>query len=222
MSMGLSLSQHLTQQLVVSMPPTNWSLLDAFRDEGDTPLRFKKSQLDVSALSLEERLKAVDGANEVFRFAYTRAETEDGERKGRHYKIPLMRDYNVDIEEIKIPITKEEYEQATTILNGAGRFQRIARAVPYYQLHQDVKGFVGEKGYSLDDVVVVGVDRGGRLPSFIMREALGKDSGYTLKVDQAFGSSGELDREKLNELIGSGALKDKFILFVDSTVDSGR
>ena len=222
MSMGLSLSQHLTQQLVVSMPPTNWSLLDAFRDEGDTPLRFKKFQLDVSALSLEERLKAIDGTNEVFRFAYTRAESEDGERKGRHYKIPLMRDYNVDIEKIKIPITKEEYEQATTILNGAGRFQRIARAVPYYQLHQDVKGFVGEKGYSLDDVVVVGVDRGGRLPSFIMREALGKDSGYTLKVDQAFGSSGELDREKLNELIGSGALKDKFILFVDSTVDSGR
>ena len=222
MSMGLSLSQHLTQQLVVSMPPTNWSLLDAFRDEGDTPLRFKKFQLDVSALSLEERLKAIDGTNEVFRFAYTRAESEDGERKGRHYKIPLMRDYDVDIEKIKIPITKEEYEQATTILNCAGRFQRIARAVPYSQLHQDVKGFVGEQGYSLDDVVVVGVDRGGRLPSFIMREALGKDEGYTLKVDQAGGASGELDREKLNELIGSSALKDKFILFVDSTVDSGR
>src|SRR3989338_6679162 len=224
MSMGMSmnLSQILTQQLVVNMPPTNWSLLDAFRDEGDTPLRFKKFQLDVSAMSLEERLKAVDNANEVFRFAYTRAESEDGERKGRHYKIPLMRDHNVYIEKIKIPITKEEYEQATTILKGAGRFQRIARAVPYFQLHQDVKQFVESNECILEDVVVVGVDRGGRVPSFVMREVLGKDEGYTLKVDQASGSNGELDREKLNELIEKRVLKDRFVLFVDSTVDSGR
>jgi len=222
MSMGMSLSQSLTQQLVVSMPPTNWSLLDAFRDEGDTPLRFKKVQLDVSAMSLEDRLRAVDNANEVFRFAYTRAESEDGERKGRHYKIPLMRDYNVEIEDIKIPISKEEYERATSILNGAGRFQRIARAVPYSQLNQDVNQFVQSYGCSLDDVVVVGIDRGGRLPSFVLREALGKADGYTLKVDQAGGSSGELDRDKLNELIEKGVLKDRFIVFVDSTVDSGR
>ncbi len=224
MGMGMSthLSQQLTQQLVVSMPPTNWSLLDAFRDEGDPPLRFKKVQLDVSAMSLEERLKAVDDVNEVFRFAYTQAESEDGERKGRHYKIPLMRDCNVDIEEIKVPISKEEYERATSILNGAGRFQRIARAVPYSRLNQDVNQFVQSHGYSLDDVVVVGVDRGGRLPSFVLREALGKADGYTLKVDQAGGSNGELDRDKLNELIEKGVLKDRFVLFVDSTVDSGR
>lgn len=222
MGMGMNLSQILTQQLVVSMPPTNWSLLDALRDEGDTPLRFKKTQLDFSAMSLEDKLRAVDDANEVFRFAYTRAESEDGERKGRYYKIPLIRDYNVDIEEIKIPISREEYERATTILNGAGRFQRIARAVPYFQLHQDVKQFVESYGCSLDDVVVVGVDRGGRLPSFVIREALGKADGYTLKVDQASGSNGELDREKLNELIEKGILRDKFVLFVDSTVDSGR
>ena len=64
MEMSMNLSQRLTQQLVVSMPPTNWSLLDAFRDEGDTPLRFKKVQLDVSAMSLEERLRAVDSVND--------------------------------------------------------------------------------------------------------------------------------------------------------------
>lgn len=222
MSLGIRVQQRLTQRLVVSMPPINWSLLDAFRDEGDTPLRFKKVQLDVSTLSLEERLKAVDEVNEVFRFAYTQAESEDRERKGRYYKIPLMRDYNVDIEEIKIPITKEEYDQATSILNGAGRFQRIARAVPYSQLHQDVKLFVESKGCTLDEAVVIGVDRGGRLPSFVMKEALGKIERYTLKVDQAGGSNGELDRDKLNELIQRGVLKDKFVLFVDSTVDSGR
>lgn len=220
--MSMNLSQRLTQQLVVSMPPINWSLVDAFRDEGDTPLRFRKVQLDVSTMSLEERLKVVDDVNEVFRFAYTRAESEDGERKGRHYKIPLMRDYNVDIEKIKVPISKEEYERATSILNGAGRFQRIARAVPYSQLNQEVRQFVESYECSLDDVVVIGVDRGGRLPSFVMREALRKDKGYTLKVDQAGGSNGELDREKLNELIEKGVLKDRFVLFVDSTVDSGR
>ena len=220
MSMSTSLSQRLTQKLEVSMPPNNWSLLDAFKDEGDTPLRFKKLQLDFSGKSLEERLRAVSDANEIFRFSYTRAKSNG---KGRHYKIPLFRDYNIDIKKIKIPITKEEYEKATTILNGAGRFQRIARSVPYFQLHQDVKQFAEFKGYTLDDIVVVGVDRGGRLPSFVMREALGKDNGYTLKVDQAgFSFKGELDRDKLDELIEKEVLKNRFILFVDSTVDSGR
>jgi hypoxanthine phosphoribosyltransferase len=204
------------------MPATNWSLLDAVRDEGDTPLRFKKIQLDVSMLGLEERLRTVDDANAVFRFAYTRSEDEDGIRKGRHYKIPLMRDLSVNIEKIKIPISKEEYNRATSILNGAGRFQRIARAVPYSQLHNDVKQFVEAHGCTLDDVIVIGVDRGGRLPSFMMREALGKDDGYTLKVNQADGPSGELDREKLEDLIEKGVLRDRFVLFVDSTVDSGR
>lgn len=56
MMMGMSMmqSQRLTQQQVISLPFTNWSLLDAFRDEGDTPLRFKKAQLDVSAVLSEK------------------------------------------------------------------------------------------------------------------------------------------------------------------------
>ncbi|MBU0461083.1 MAG: hypothetical protein KJ574_00695 [Nanoarchaeota archaeon] len=221
--MGLSLRQsiELRQELKVALPPTNWSLVEAFKEEGDDPLFFKKNQLDVADMPLEQRLAAVDNENEVFRFAYTQAEGDDG-KKGRFYKIPLMRDFNVDIEDIKIRITKAEYQRATAVLNGAGRFQRIARAVPYSQLHADVKDFVEKQGFPLDDVVVVGVDRGGRLPSFIMREALGKDEGYTLKVDQAGGESGELDRDRLDEMIEKGILKGKFALFVDSTVDSGR
>ena len=225
MGMDMSMRQSLTQQLVVSMPPMNWSLLSAFEEEGDKPLRFKKTQLDVGNMTLEERLAVVDQANEVFRFAYTHAEGTDknGKEVKKYFKIPLMRDYNVEIEDIKIKISKDEYDRATTILNGSGRFQRIARAVPYLQLHSDVKEFVESKGGSLDDVVVVGVDRGGRLPSYIMREALGKSEGYILKVDQAGGgSSGEVDREKLDGLIQDRILQGKFVLFVDSTVDSGR
>lgn len=224
MSMNLSMRQSLEQKMVVAMPPINWSLLDAFDDEGDKPLRFAKTELDVTELPLEERLKRVDDANEVFRFAYTRAEGYDknGKRTVGYYKIPLMRDFNVEIDDIKVRIPKAEYQRAKVILNGAGRLQRIARAVPYSQLHDDVKEFVESKGCSLDNVVVVGVDRGGRLPSFIMRETLGKSEGYTLKVDQASGSNGELDKEKLESLIEKGVLKNKTALFVDSTVDSGR
>ncbi len=225
MSMGMSMSlrQSMTQQMVVSMPPMNWSLLRAFEEEGDKPLRFKKSQLDVENMTLEERLAAVDKANEVFRFAYAQAEGTNEKGRKSYFKIPLVRDYNVKIDDIKIKISKEEYDNATTILNGSGRFQRIARAVPYLQLYQDVKAFVESQGCSLNDVVVIGVDRGGRLPSFIMREALGKHEGYTLKVDQAGGGlSGEIDRDKLEKLIQDKVLERKFALFVDSTVDSGR
>ena len=55
----------------------------------------------------------------------------------------------------------------------------------------------------------------GRNQRFESYKALGKDEGYTLKVDQASGSNGELDREKLNELIEKRVLKDRFVLFVD-------
>ena len=105
MGFGQHQSMIMTQRLMISLPPTNWSLLDAFGDEGDTPLRLKKIQLDVSGMSLEERLHTVDSANKIFRFAYTQAKSEDGELKGRYYKIPLMRDFNFKID-IKIKISR--------------------------------------------------------------------------------------------------------------------
>ncbi|MDO8556509.1 MAG: hypothetical protein Q7R96_05050 [Nanoarchaeota archaeon] len=222
MHLGMSLGLNMQQRLVLSVQlplPTNWSLVDAFKEEGHQPLRLEKKELDLSGMPLEQRLRTVDEANEVFRFAYTTKETSEGTT---YCKIPLMRDKSVRIEDIAIPISKQTYKQATAILAGAGRFQRIARAVPYAQLYDDIKKYVEQQGCSLDETVIIGVDRGGRLPSFILREALGKTEGYTLKVDQAGGNNGDLDREKLETLIQAGILKEKFLLFVDSTVDSGR
>ena len=224
MSLGLSQSLRLDQRLTLSLPSTNWSLLDAFRDQGDTPLQFNKIQLDVSEMSLEERLKAVDDANEVFRFEYGQEEDRLNDLKGGFFKVPLLRDSTIEPDNIKIKIKRSEYLMAKAILNGAGRFQRIARSVPYLQLYKDVKEFVENQGSgsTLEETVIVGVDRGGRLPSFVMREALGKDISYTLKINQANGINGNLDIEKFNEFIDKGLFKDKFVLFVDSTVDSGR
>ena len=224
MDMGISLIQDLKQELriVVNVPKVNWSLVDAFKEKGDQPLRFPQRQLNLAGCSLEERLQKVDDFNEIFRFHYVQAEDEDGNDVEEYYKIPLLRDYNVDIDEIKIRIPHAEYQRATAILKGAGTFQRIARAIPYQVLNRKVKDFIKEQGYSLEETVIVGVDRGGRLPSLVLREALGKSESYTLKVDQADGDSGELDRERLEEFIQQGTCKDKFVLFVDSTVDSGR
>lgn len=224
MGFSLRLRLDLTQKLVLSLPVTSWSLVKAIEEEGEEPLRFEKKHLDTSRMSLTERLEAVDEANEVFRFEYGVAKGRDcnGKETRGYYKVPLMRDFTVEVDETKIKITKKEYEQATVILGGAGRFQRIARAVPYCELNRKVISFVEEQGFSLDDVVVVGVDRGGRLPSYILREALGTQEGYTLKVDQSNGRDGDLDREKLDELIEMRVLQDRFVLFVDSTVDSGR
>jgi hypoxanthine phosphoribosyltransferase len=129
-----------------------------------------------------------------------------------------MRDFNVDIEAIKIPISKEEYLRATTILNNAGRTQRIVRAVPYYEIHNAIKEHLHSKNLGFEDAVIVGVDRGGRIPARILREATGHDRAYFLKVDQG-GRSVSPDLERL---ISDGTLKGKYIIFVDSTVDSGR
>lgn len=222
LGMGLGLRQELSQQIIVELPSTNWSLIDAYTRGGNQPLKFQKKQLDVSRMSLEQRLAAVDKANEVFRFVYARGEDVNAGKWVDYFKIPVFRDLTIDIDDVKMEISKKQYDRATAILEGAGSFQRIARAIHYSQLHKDIKEFVASQGYSLDDVVIVGVDRGGRLPSFIAREALGKKESYTLKVNQGGFNNGSLDDDKLRWFIENNTFKDKFVLFVDSTVDSGR
>lgn len=227
MGMGLHLSQELalTQRLVVSLPPMNWSLVSAFEEDAQHgfafPLIIKRGKLEgFDALEHEARMKRIDELNEMFRFAYTRGRDERTGKERNFYKIPLMRDYNVEIDDIKVRISRAEYERATAILENVGRMERIARAVPYHALLTIVREHLA-KDYkvSLDDAVIVGVDRGGRLPAIILSRALSHSAAFFLKVDQG---GGQLDTEKLDQFISDGTFRNKHVLFVDSTVDSGR
>ncbi|MBU1681863.1 phosphoribosyltransferase, partial [Candidatus Micrarchaeota archaeon] len=175
-----------------------------------------KSIPGFSSLPLQERLMKTDDANEVFRFAYT-ARKDSEEHK--YYKIPLIRDTNVDIADICIEISKEEYQRATKILKNSGELQRIVRAIPYSNLHAQVHAHLAECGVTLDDAVVVGIDRGGRIPAIIMKEALGLSVVRFLKVDQG---SRRIDEDGLEKFIRLGTFNGKHVMFVDSTVDSGR
>jgi hypoxanthine phosphoribosyltransferase len=220
MSFGLSLGMSHSIEMIQLYLSDNWSLLNAFEQQGTNPLLFPAVQMDVSGLGLEERLKKVEEDNELFRYEYQQGEIEkDGRTFPRYFKIPLFRNTNVDPDNVKIKIGKEEFDRAKLALRGVGSFQRIARAIPYHGLFDNIKGFVEENNGSLDEVVVVGVDRGGRLPSYIVREVLGKDNGFSLKVCQ---QGGGLDEGRLKEMADNGAFRDKYVLFVDSTVDSGR
>ena len=227
MSMGLRLSQELIleQRLVVSLPPMNWSLVSAFEEDAQHgfafPLTIKRGKLEgFDALEHEARMRRIDELNEMFRFAYTRGRDERTGKERNFYKIPLMRDYNVDIDKIKVRISRAEYERATAILENVGRMERIARAVPYHALLTIVREHLAkEYNVSLDDAVIVGVDRGGRLPAIILSRALNHSAVFFLKVDQ---SGGQLDAEKLEQFVSDGTFRGKHVLFVDSTVDSGR
>jgi len=219
----MMLSMHLTQRLVltqsISLPKINWSLVDAWRNDEKMPCRLgKKTISGFDALPLAERLAKADEANAVFRFAYTQAKDDEGKR-GRYYKVPLMRDFNVDIEKIKICISKREYERAIAILEASGHLQRITRAVPLSQIHHEVLNHLARNGISLDDVAIVGIDRGGRVPTLVMKEVLGQSLAYFLKVDQG---GQVIDEDRFEDLIRRGAFKGKYLVFVDSTVDSGR
>lgn len=207
---GMVLRQTMELRQTQTLP--KWSLVDAFKEGGFTSPVFPLKTLDCSAMSLEDRLKAVDLNNEVFHYSYDEEKTSQGTT---YFKRALHRTNPGK----KVRISKKEYITAQKILSYSGRFQRIARAVRYHKLYSDIKEFVQGQGCSLDDVVVVGIDRGGRLPSYIVKEALGKNKSYTLKVDQGHE---QLDNEKLDEFISSGVFYGKFVLFVDSTVDSGR
>ena len=106
------------------------------------------------------------------------------------------------------------------IVENVGQMELIARAVPYHSLLTTVRDHLSkEYMMSLNDTVVVGVDRGGRLPAIILSRALNHTKTSFLKVDQG---GRELDIERLEQFISEGTLRDKHVLFVDSTVDSGR
>lgn len=244
LSLGCSLQQNLqlTQKLVISMPQIQWSLLQAycnghigpppfvpptFEEEVFTPrLKLEPRTIEgFEALDHVERMKRVDQANAVFHFAYTRGyDSYDG--KDKHYfKIPLLRDFSITrgpegLDGIKIRITRAEYERAQAILEAVGEMERIARAVPYFGLYRSVTKHLKKKyGVGLKDVVLVSVDRGGRLPCIILQHALGLPNMETLKVDQG---SRQLDEDKLRAFERLGTLRGRHVLFVDSTVDSGR
>ncbi len=214
MSMGLSMSISHQIRHEIRLPYTPWSMVRAWKK--NDKCRFAKKPIpDFGSLPLAERLRNVDDANEVFRFSYTKRKGSDG----TYYKIPLMRDTNVDIEDICIEISKEEYQRATRILKNSGELQRIVRAVPYSELHADVLNHLAENGVTLDNTVVVGIDRGGRIPALVMREALGLPAVRFLKVDQG---SRRIDEDALEKFICLGTFNGKHVMFVDSTVDSGR
>ena len=227
MGMSLRLNQELslTQRLVVLLPPMNWSLVNAFEEDAQRgfvfPLTIKRGKLEgFDALEHEARMKRIDEFNEIFRFAYTRGRDKRTGKERNFYKIPFIRDYNVEIDDIKIRISRAEYERATTILENVGRMERIARAIPYHALLTTVRDHLAkEYKVSLDDVVIVGVDRGGRLPAIILSRALNHSAVFFLKVDQG---GGQLDVEKLEQFVSDGTFRNKHVLFVDSTVDSGR
>ena len=214
-SLGLSLSLTTSlkqQQITLKLPQTNWSLVNAWDEEEDTGCKFPKKKLELNNLSLDEILEKVDGENEIFRYEYV-------EKKNKYFKIPLLRNLNISTEDIAIPITRKEYKKATEILDKAGRVQRIVRAVPYNEIRKTLLNYLNEKDIDLDKVVIIGVDRGGRLPTHIVKNALGLNIAYFLKVDQG---DKEIDCDRLDTFIKNHTLRNKHIIFVDSTVDSGR
>ncbi len=245
MSMGMSMSMRQTQSMQciqVSMPSVQWSLLQAYQTYGAAPpsyieptfeegefrpgLKLELQRIaDFESLGHVERMKRVDAANKLFRFAYTRGKDYDSGQDKYYYKIPLLRDLNVmndpnGIDRIKIKISRAEYERACAILRAVGELERIARAIPYHELYQSVvKHLRCDFKTCIDNIVLVSVDRGGRIPCIILQRALNLESMYSLKVDQ--GGRG-LDEDRLCKFATNGTLAGKHVLFVDSTVDSGR
>lgn len=242
MSMGLRLSQsiELSQKISISLtlPNIQWSLVQAFTsgqsgpppyveptfetEEFEPRIRVTRTMIDgFTQLSHLERLRRIDESNKVFQFAYTRGRGDDDGRTLGYFKVPLLRNYNVKADDIRIRVKVAEYDLATAMVAAVGEMERIARAVRYLDLYKEVLAHLKRMGAKLQDTVLVSVDRGGRIPCTLLQRALDVPSMLTLKVDQ--GSYGDgLDENRLREFSDRGDLRGKHVLFVDSTVDSGR
>ncbi len=241
MSMGFSMRQTQSMRMEITMQSIQWSLLQAYAKYGAAPppyveptfdeeeftprLKLELQRIaDFDSLGHVERMKRVDDANKLFRFAYTRGRDYNSGVEKYYYKIPLLRDRNImddpdGIDRIKIRISRAEYERACAILEAVGELERIARAIPYHELYQVVVDHLWQRQVHLEQVVLVSVDRGGRIPCTILQRALNMKAMYSLKVDQ--GGRG-LDEDRLREFIDDGTFIGKYVLFIDSTVDSGR
>lgn len=218
--MQLTMGYRLEIKIALPMPPTHWNPVDVFKEGGADPVYLQRVQLPVEGLPIEERLSVIDTANEVFRFLYKIEETDEGER---FYKIPLLRDRNIKIEDIRIRISRAEYERARIIFEGAGGLQRIVRAVPYGLIRKTILQYLDSQGIRFEDILLVGIDRGGRIPALLTREALGVNRVLFLKVDQGGGGvGGRLDETRLARFGGHHSFRGKYLVFIDSTVDSGR
>jgi hypoxanthine phosphoribosyltransferase/predicted Rossmann-fold nucleotide-binding protein len=224
--LSLSLRQTQVLRLQIAPPvPVDWNPVNAVAEDAKHgfvfPLTHLRQRLPrLEKLSHEERLQFISAANEVFRYEYSESEDCDEDGETTYYRIPLMRNWNVEIDEIAEEISFEEYKRAKFITENVGRLERIARAVPYHELYEEITGRLRRAyGAKLKDVVLVSVDRGGRFPAEILCRALDKKEALALKVCQG---SGQLDEDMLEHFAETGAFKDKHILFVDSTVDSGR
>jgi hypoxanthine phosphoribosyltransferase len=239
LSMGLMQTQQLrlTQRIELALEGIEWSLVTAlkttggalppfvpptFEEEKFTPrLQLARQRIpDFDALAHEERMHRIDVANEAFRFAYVDVPPRERGGPTHYYRIPFTRNYNTDPATIAQRISCEAYVRATAILAAAGEAERIVRAIPYHGLRTAVLHHLErDHGVGLADVVLVAVDRGGRLPCLVLMRALGLPTMQSLKVDQG---GGQLDEDRFHEFIEAGALRGKHVLFVDSTVDSGR
>lgn len=238
MSMGLhqQMELRLTQWMELALEQVEWSLITAlkatggalppfvpptFEEEEFTPrLKLERQRIpDFDALSHEERMRRIDAANEVFRFAYVDVPARPG-GVARHYRIPFTRKIGVDPATIAKRISHDAYVRATAILAAAGEAERIVRAIPYHRLlRATTHRLQVDHGVGLEDVLLVAIDRGGRIPCLVLMRALGLPAMQSLKVDQG----GErLDEDRLREFANTDALRGKHVLFVDSTVDSGR
>jgi hypoxanthine phosphoribosyltransferase len=248
MSMGMGMSmgyylrqeQRMEQKIVVSMTNIDWSLVSAYQKGGFGPppyveptfeeevftphLKLEHLRIEnFEALDHETRMRLVDEANAMFRFDYVRGRDEYDSGKEKYYfKIPLLRDFNLsrDLDKIKVRIARTEYDRATAMLKAVGPLERIARAIPYHGLYQSVITHL-RKQYKvgLDEILLVAIDRGGRIPCLVLMHALGLPIMQTLKVDQG---GGRLDEDRLNEFAAQHTVQGKHVLLVDSTVDSGR
>jgi hypoxanthine phosphoribosyltransferase len=224
MFFGLSLScaprQSLEQKVVCQYPHVEWSMVNACEDDAKSNFKFpltpfRKKIEGFDKLTHEQKLAVLDEENSVFRYVYCESEYDDDE----FYRIPVSRDTE-NLDDYAESISEAEHRRCKYITENVGAMERIARAVPYYDLYTNIKLHLKEV-YKTDlkDIVIVSVDRGGRLPTEILSRALNIPEWYSLKIDQG---SEELDVDKLEEFIKSGVFKGKHVLFVDSTVDSGR
>lgn len=233
--LGRSFRDH-KQRVTISLPPLEFCDLSAAlqEDRKSKPVIKHRQISGFDHLDHLTKIQMIDAHNQPFRFYYVPA-SRDG--KELYFRVPIIGNPKVNPVLSAQRISREVYDRNAILVDNVGRLDRIIRAIPFQQLTVSLRRFliatfIAEEEAKLsglktrqrseaiasmpkipfyEKTVVIGLDRGNRLPPIILSHLLNPET-KPLFVS----ANGCVDERILETMAKKGAFAGKHLLLVDA------
>lgn len=240
--LGRSFRDH-KQRVTISLPPLDFcDLRAALDDDRMEKPAGKQQQIErFDDFDHSEKIKMIDTHNQPFRFYYVSA-NKDG--REIYFQVPIIGNPKINPVLSAQRISRDIHDRNALLVDNASRIDRIIRAIPFGQITTNLRrflisAFIAEEEAKLrglktkernealanaprepfyEKTVVIGLDRGNRLPTIILSHLLNPQT-KPLFVS----ANGCVDDRAIEAMAKKGAFAGKHILLADAeTIDSTK